>query len=69
MQLYGGMEVQLHEFLTLVLEGGEWLASRTTKEPWHSLDRRLSGPQSRSGCCGEVKNPALSGFETWLCSL
>jgi len=25
---YGGMEVQLHAFLTSALDGGEWSASR-----------------------------------------
>jgi hypothetical protein len=28
MQMYGGLEVSLHAFLTSVLDGGEWLASR-----------------------------------------
>jgi hypothetical protein len=42
--------------LTSALNGGEWSAShpgRFTpgKEPWHPLDRRLGGFQSRSGCC------------------
>jgi hypothetical protein len=27
MKMFGGMEVQLHAFLTLVLGGGEWSAS------------------------------------------
>jgi hypothetical protein len=26
---YGGMEVYLHTFFTLLLDGGEWLDSRT----------------------------------------
>jgi hypothetical protein len=26
------------------------------KEPWHPLDRRLGGPQNRSGRGGEEKN-------------
>jgi hypothetical protein len=26
------------------------------KDPWYPLDRRLGGPQSRSGRCGEKKN-------------
>jgi hypothetical protein len=26
------------------------------KSPWYPLDRRLGGPQSRSGCGGEEKN-------------
>jgi hypothetical protein len=30
------------------------------KSPWYPLDRRLGGPQSWSGCCGEKKNLALT---------
>jgi hypothetical protein len=37
-----------------------WVVSFT---PRYSLDRRLGGPQSRSGRCGEVKNLALPGTE------
>jgi hypothetical protein len=33
------------------------------KSPRYPLDRRLCGPQSRSGCCGEEKNLALPGIE------
>jgi hypothetical protein len=29
------------------------------------LDKRLGGPQSQSGCCGEEKNLALPGIESW----
>jgi len=30
--------------------------------PWYSLDRRLGGPQSQSGCGGEEKKfPVLAG--------
>jgi hypothetical protein len=28
------------------------------KDPRYTLDRRLGGPQSRSGCCGEEKHLA-----------
>jgi hypothetical protein len=48
--------------LTSALDGGEWLTSRpgrfTPQEnsPWYPLDRRLGGPQSRSGGGGEEKN-------------
>jgi hypothetical protein len=31
--------------------------------PQYQLDRRLGGPQSRSGCCGEEKKLALPGIE------
>jgi hypothetical protein len=34
------------------------------KSPWYALDRRLGGPQSRSGHGGEVKNSQpLPGIE------
>jgi hypothetical protein len=34
------------------------------KSPWHPLDRRLGGPQSRSGRGGEEKtSQPLPGFE------
>jgi hypothetical protein len=33
------------------------------KAPLYLLDRRLGGPQSRSGCCGEEENLALPGIE------
>jgi hypothetical protein len=51
-------------------DGGEWSASRPRplylqgKSPWYSLDRRLGGPQSRSGRGGEEKNSQpLPGLE------
>jgi hypothetical protein len=59
------MEVQLHAFLTLVLDGGEWTVSRRgrftprAKSPRYPLDRRLGGPHSLSGCGGEEKNPCF----------
>jgi hypothetical protein len=48
-------------FLTSALDGREWLVSRLCRftpgerPPWYPLDRRLSEPQSRSGCGGEDK--------------
>jgi hypothetical protein len=47
-------------FLTSALDGVEWSASRpgrliSGKEPQYPLDRRLGGPQSRSGCGGGEK--------------
>jgi hypothetical protein len=53
--------VQIHIFLTSVLIGAEWSASRSgrfipgRKSPKHPLDRRLRGPQNRSGQRGEEK--------------
>jgi hypothetical protein len=65
-----GAEVQLHAFLTSALEGGEWSASRPSsltpreRDRQYPLDRRLGGPQSRSGHGGEEKNPhAVPGLE------
>jgi hypothetical protein len=61
MKVYGGINIQIHIFLTLVLAAGEWLASR----PGHFTHRerapgahwigRLGGPQSWSGRHGEEK--------------
>jgi hypothetical protein len=69
MNMYGGVEVRLHAFLTLALVGGEWSASHPGrfipwKEPRYTLDRRLGGPQSRSGRGGKEKNSqVLQGLE------
>ena len=46
-----GMELYFHSFLTLVLHGGEWLASRPGrftpgKSPWNPLYWRLESPWS-----------------------
>jgi len=55
------VEVQLHAFLTSVLEGGEWSTSHLGHfTPWgksseYPLDRRLVGPQSWSGHSGKDK--------------
>jgi hypothetical protein len=55
MMAYWGVEVQLYAFLTSALDGGEWSASRPGrftpqgKSPSYPLDRRLGGPQGRSG--------------------
>lgn len=50
---YGGAEVQLYSFLTSLPHGREWSTSRpgrfTSKEHRCPLNRRLSGPHSRSG--------------------
>jgi hypothetical protein len=59
-----------HSLLTSALDGGEWSASRPGralprgKDPRYPLDRRLDGPQSRSGHRGYRKNPLpLPGIE------
>lgn len=33
------------------------------KEPQYLLDKRLGGPQWRSGRCGEERSPVLPGIE------
>jgi hypothetical protein len=33
------------------------------KSPWYPWGRRLGGPQSQSGCCGEERNLALLGID------
>jgi hypothetical protein len=61
MKAYGGVDVWIHIFLTLALAGGEWSASRPGplyprgNRPRYPLDRRLGGPQSLAGQCGEEK--------------
>jgi hypothetical protein len=70
MKVYVGVEVQIHIFLTSALVGGERSASRPCrftpqgKNPWYPLDRRLDGPQSRSGQCGEEKILDPTGTRT-----
>jgi hypothetical protein len=62
MKAYWGVEVQLHPFFDLG-NRWRWLMSFTPrplypqgKSPWYPLDKRLGGPQSRSGRGGEEKN-------------
>jgi hypothetical protein len=48
------VEIQLHAPLTSALHEGEWSASRpgrftTSEKRLYTLDRRLGGPQNRSG--------------------
>jgi hypothetical protein len=56
-------------FLISALDGSEWSASRPRPHyprgmsPRHRLHKRLGGPQSRSGRCGEEKNLALPDIE------
>jgi hypothetical protein len=60
MNTYGTLEVELHAFLNSALHGGKRSASRPTALPpeesrRYTLDRRLYGPQNRSGAGGEEK--------------
>jgi hypothetical protein len=41
-----------------------WPLYHEEKNPWHALDRRLGGPQSRSGRGGEEKFTAPAGNRT-----
>jgi hypothetical protein len=52
--------------LIWVLDGSEWSTTRSGqftsgKETWYPLDRRLVGPQGRSGRVG--KNSPVPGFD------
>jgi len=40
-----------------------WLLYPQGKRPWYPQDRRLSGPQSQSGCSGEKNSQPLPGLE------
>jgi hypothetical protein len=58
----GGVEVQLHSFFDLCTRQRQMVSFTPQplypqgNSPWYSLDRRLGGPQSHSGCGGEEKN-------------
>jgi hypothetical protein len=60
------MDLQLHAFLTSALDGGKWPASRPgrftpgERDRWYPLDRRLGGPQSRSGGGGVQKRSIIA---------
>jgi len=69
MKTYGGVEVQLHSFITLALDGDEWSAwcpnhFTLQKRSWYPFHRRLAGHQSLSGCSGwEKKSLPLPGIK------
>jgi hypothetical protein len=61
----GGIVPRIHNHGTILRK---WLASRPgrltqIKESWYPLDRRLGGPQNRSGHCGEEKCLVMTGIE------
>jgi hypothetical protein len=63
MNIFEGMEVLLHAYLTSLPEGvsGQFytppilLPGKEYLVPTGLLDERLSGPQSQAGYCGEEK--------------
>jgi hypothetical protein len=64
MKAYGGNEVYLHAFLTLVPDGGEWSAlpppippRERAPSPWYILDRRLVNPRVGLDMVVKRKNP------------
>jgi hypothetical protein len=70
MKTYVEMELQIHAFLTLILDAVKWPASRLGhfipgEKHKYSLDRRMVGSQSRSGRGGEEKEiPIPAGNRT-----
>jgi len=63
MKAYRGVEIELHSFLTLELDGGEWSASHPSrfiagKEVQFTLERKLSGLSGENNNC-----LSLTGFE------
>jgi hypothetical protein len=67
---YEGVKAWLNSFLTPTLDGGKWSASRpghftpVESAPPIPFNRRLGGPQKRSGRYGEENNPLpLPGIE------
>jgi hypothetical protein len=73
METYGGVEVQLHAFLTLTLRPSEGLASRLNHftplpgiSPQHPLYRRLSGLRSNLGAIAPVQSVALSHLRSQM---
>jgi hypothetical protein len=72
----GGEEVQLHSFLSFELGGAEWSTICThrftpRKETGYRLNVRFYGPQSWSGCFGELSYPYRDtnsrALSPWLC--
>jgi hypothetical protein len=71
MKAYWGVEVYLHSFFDPGTRW-RWVVSFTPrplypqgKTSWYPLDRRLGGPQSRSGRGGEESLLVLCSFSCW----
>jgi hypothetical protein len=60
MEMYGGIEVQLHAILTSVLDGGEWSASRPGR---FIRVERAPGTHSTGIWVGPRAGLLLYGFE------
>jgi hypothetical protein len=64
-----GMEIYLQVFLTSALDRGSQAhvpaALAPEKSPWYTLDRRLGGPQNRSGRGGKEKNLMIDPARNW----
>jgi hypothetical protein len=63
MKAYGGSGGIAPTLLTSSLDIDELLLYLRGNNPLYPLDRRLVGPQSLSGRCGEEKNLALPGLK------
>jgi hypothetical protein len=66
MTFYGKARVELHSFLTVVLDEDEWPVSNPSRFNLYKLKRRLGGPQSRSGRFGEEMFVIPSGNRTTI---
>jgi hypothetical protein len=71
--MYEGIEVHLHVFLTPELNGGEWRHSAAglpqRMRPQEPSDMRLGEPQSRSGHSGQQEVPSPAGNQTSVLNL
>jgi hypothetical protein len=56
MKTYEEMDVSLHAFLTLALDGDEWSASHHSHFAQQPLDRGLCGPRANMAALGMRKN-------------
>jgi hypothetical protein len=57
-KMYVGVEIQLHTFFLMALDGGEWSApSLGNFILKYVFDMRLGGPKTKPGHDGKKKNP------------